>query len=119
MEKIFVDYEISKMLKELGFDLGITDVSKAYDKNGDEVNWTTKHFYCWKPLWQQVEEWLWDKHKIYIETTAIGGDEFEMGIYKQPEGTVLNIEEDYFNSPITAKMGGIKQAVKYLHAQKK
>jgi len=114
--KPFADYETSKMLKELGFDLGITDFSKAYDKNGNEVNWTTKHFYCWKPIWQQVKEWLWEEHWIAFECFYDKEmRKFICGGWKlDNELTTFKTQS---KSPIESETKAIQQTIKYLHKQ--
>ncbi|MEK6880697.1 MAG: hypothetical protein AABY22_13855 [Nanoarchaeota archaeon] len=121
MKNLFVDCETSKMLKELEFDLEITDVLGAYDKNGNDVNWTTKHFYCWKPLLQQVEQWIFDKHKIHISVNRWITGTFDYMIYEKEKCIIiwdLNRQATlYFNTPTEARIAGIKNAVEYLHRQ--
>lgn len=41
-----VTFEQANRLRTIGFDW---NCDKAFDENGEEVNWTTKQFYCWKP----------------------------------------------------------------------
>lgn len=70
----FANYENSKTLEKLGFE----DTSFEFDwylnfetKTPELKNWleSFKHNYRFEsfvtaPLWQQVAEWLWTKHRI-------------------------------------------------------
>ena len=67
------------------------------------------------PLWQQAEEWLWEKHKIYFSPKYRGGAWYVE--YWNTDETECLFETEYFDSPITAKQEGIKQAIKYLKFQ--
>lgn len=116
----FVDFDTAKRLNALLFDMVTPSIARAYDKNGVEVNWTTKHFACWKPIWQQVKRWLWERHKISIEVERVNNqgqnDMFKCRIYcwsaKGEAGLIAYI---HFDSPIEAEIEGIKKAVEHLH----
>lgn len=130
MKEQFVDYETLKILKEIGFDenciaymqkingertdglitLGIIDEATSADGQFPKIK---------IPLWQQVEQWLWEKHEMYIRAEVFfKGEKCIVGIFKINTligiDLTINIET---NSPITAKIEGIKQAVKYLFEQ--
>lgn len=136
MKDNFADYETSKMLKELGFDepcLGHywTDHREVevrlyrehegiQQSNSKIENNFPPTFTA--PLWQEVEKWLWDKHKIVIQVTDISS---RIDGYNEYEFETTIIDEhgfiDYMaslTSPIDAKINGIKNAVKHLHTQK-
>lgn len=116
MKEPFADYETSEMLKELGFDekvIGyhLNKVDGVYITAYERVE---QHRSIKAPLWQQVEEWLWEKHKIYFKLLT--------GFFGFQYTSHMN-EEDFIKStisasPITAKIEGIKQAVKHLHSKK-
>lgn len=73
MKKLFVPYEIAKKLKEKGFDencLGYyrndskTIFFSEFEINNDFILKNNYRFIA--PLYQQVVDWLRDKHKLYI-----------------------------------------------------
>ena len=73
MKKLFVPYEIAKQLKEKGFDeVCFTNYSKkgtlmSVDSTSGSINTDLSDYeYCSAPLYQQVIDWLRDKHKLYI-----------------------------------------------------
>lgn len=128
MKEQFTDYETAKMLKELGFNqpcyarynddiLGENACMGSLDHNTDNADWVTS-----APLYQQAEQWLWEK-KIYVNVSC------HKGIINKPRDfTVCSLDVDKkeiiavvsraFDSPITAKTEGIKQAIKHLHSKK-
>jgi len=133
MKNLFADYQTSKLLKELGFN---EETNACYwQKNGNlfiqsyYANWnantpdipdTETDEDVSAPLWQQVEEWLWEKHKFYICTVQIPSSE----ILNTTFHSTVETESDIivtcsFDSPITASTEGIKAAVKWLGEQQK
>jgi hypothetical protein len=101
VNKEFVSYELSKELKELGFDepcFGfyftsldrktgepITDVVIAETKK--QVHYGDME--CSAPLWQQAFRWFKDKHNymhqiidVEVSTNTIKGYRFKFGIWK-------------------------------------
>lgn len=110
MNKQFCDYETAKKLKELGlkekcfgFYANKGKVHNICDNNWHSHRKIGEKIPVTSPLWQQIEEWLWEEHKIYIGLSR-GLDDFWMVKYV----------DKTFDSPITAKIEGIKAAVKYL-----
>lgn len=75
MKKQFATYEIALKLKELGFNeecLGYYHVNEGYTKGYAfcySENTRTSDCSVLAPLWQQVIDWLRDKHDIVIEIT--------------------------------------------------
>ena len=65
------DYETSKMLKEIEFSEDC--ICWFDDKKEIMFSFTSKDEsqYVHAPLWYQVEEWLWEKHKITIEIEKV------------------------------------------------
>lgn len=127
-ESQFVDYETAKMLKELGFneltisfyfnngDDGFVEGyvpdspvcnSKLYNPSQQDIS---------RPLWQQAEEWLWEKHEIVIR--VIYDSIIFHSIIGRKNFSVIDTLKIDFDSPITAKIEGIKQAIKYIHSKK-
>lgn len=120
MKQQFADYETVKRLKELGFDKSCLafyyDAADGYFSKKFELGSMHKQFngYFLAPLWQQIEEWLFEEHSMAIQMTS------ECGTYGNGECgyyySCYNGNEFIENvSPITAKMEGIKAAVKHLH----
>jgi hypothetical protein len=64
-----VTFEQAQKLKNLGFDW---NCGLAFDKDGNEVNWTTKQFYCWKPTVQLALKFIRKRfginHDIYTRS---------------------------------------------------
>lgn len=56
-----VTFEQAQKLQKLGFDWMC---GAAYDKNGNDVNWTTKHFFCWRPTVQLALKFLRKRFQI-------------------------------------------------------
>jgi len=117
----FLPYEHSKMLKELGFD----EKCFAFHSNTNLIiqechsadikpHWDRTFL---APLWQQVEEWLWNTHKISIECECVSVHDimFKVRVYKFMRGEAGLIQYLHFDSPIIGKMEGIKKAIEYLH----
>jgi len=76
MRKQFVTYEIAKRLKDLGADF--EDILAYYGGHGDEYFSFPKRINEYKgnidaPLWQQVIDWLREKHNLHIKPSRDGG----------------------------------------------
>ena len=124
MEKQFADYETSKKLKELEFDescFGVYSINgkfsyahkvlQTYRPKNSQVG-----IFPTAPLWQQVEEWLFDKHKIRIDILSHGDvpdHDFICSVLLNESVLVQSV----FEHPIKARMDGIRQSVEYLHKQ--
>lgn len=123
MKSHFADYETSKMLKELGCDL--IPLCIFYDNGkGQEIFWASQSDKSMPAfLWQQAEQWLWEKQKINIEQNLFYGNqkELRLNIYTEAfrDGNSIWFFRHKFetSNPITAKIEGIKAAVKYLHSK--
>ncbi len=105
MENTFADYETSLIVRELKFDM-----NKC-------LNWKHgKNFGISLPLWSQIEEWLWEKHKISIEIerVSIHAVLYKVRVYQYVDNEPGLIQYLHFESPITCKIEGIKTAVKHL-----
>ncbi len=123
MKKQFLDYHHSKMMKELMFDeecIGFYNPSYT-EMNGSVLfsgtaaefdNWNKNEYFISAPLWKQVKQWLWEKHKITFEVRNYS-DGF---LCVMVDGTIRNTTFQ-FDSPITAEQEGIKKAIEYLHSR--
>ncbi len=86
MEHLFVDFETAKKLKEKGFN---QDCFGCYCKNNqrdDNLRFIDSSA-CFKwdtpaPLYQQVDDWLSDKHHIEIAIKRHDDGYLEIFIYK-------------------------------------
>lgn len=120
IESQFVYYETAKMLKQLGFDEPCFKYYNILENLIDVFNFNSNPNNignsCSAPLWQQAEQWLWEKHKTWFKVHAVGNDSSFVNIYSK-DHFVETL--DGFSSPITAKTEGIKQAIKHLHSNSK
>src|ERR1039457_228403 len=91
MTKLFVPYKLAEDLKKIGFDepcLAMYSdenldmwLQDQYDlrSEGEEDGFQFKNSdyddsrYVAAPLYQQVIDWFYEKHNIYIETKYFGG----------------------------------------------
>lgn len=125
IESQFVDFEIAKMLKELAFDAECRDY---YDENGELTKCVhykdglfisfknSDELYTTAPSWQDIEQWLWEKHEIVIR--VIYDSKIFHSIVGRKNFSVIDTLGVDFDSPITAKIEGIKSAIKHLHSKK-
>jgi len=119
MKHLFVPYELAVKLKEVGFDencFGGFDAYKelrfdyiGYVNNSDFSMPPRNHTAA--PLYQQVVDWLWDKHMIFISPTreSLGSDEWEFGYHIEwlpkdcwelkRRGTSFQYKNSYTESP--------------------
>lgn len=61
-----INFQTAILAKEKGFDLTPFDGISAFNNKGEEVNWTTKQFFAWKPTQSLLQKWLREKHKIFV-----------------------------------------------------
>lgn len=123
IESQFADYETAKMLKELGYKIDREDIFGFYTKEIGKLVPLHKPITgdLTAPLWQQVVEWIWEKHGIYFvfedSEEKPFGDSVFICIVKKENKEIFDIQQSS-NCPIIAKIQGIKQAVKHLHSKK-
>ncbi len=120
MQNNFCDYETSKMLKELGFDEMCTGYyppdKELFITLFQQENRNSKYPHLvHAPLWQQVEQWLWEQKGRWIQVSESNANEF--GYTIQDVADVQSIKYG-FKSPITARTEGIREAVKWLKKSK-
>jgi hypothetical protein len=124
MKNQFADYEISKMLKELVFN---ESCFGEYDQEGGFrycnmssiiIDEFTGNTIC-APIWQQIKEWLWEKHQINIETERVNITPilFKTRVYQYMNKEAGLITYLHFESPIKAETEAIKTAVEFLYSQ--
>jgi len=69
MKTTYVTLKQALSLKKLKFDgeqLIREGIAKAYGKNGEEVNWTTKLFHCWKPSLDYACRFLRENYDVHV-----------------------------------------------------
>lgn len=122
MKEQFVPYETAKMLKELGMILPLNETFASWGEPENGGGLYTGSFDTTAlraPLWQQVKQWLWEKHQIFIRITqGMGGTRFICVACKSSSGLEQLTEDIGIYNPITAEIEGIKKAVEYLHEKK-
>lgn len=118
-QKYFTDFETSKLLTELAFDK--SDSCNYYSEDGQWMKlkgtppfeyFTEKEVYAVFLL--DVREWLWEKHRIFLEVTHHAGDDFKCAMY---EDEIL-LSQTAYSSIALAEAGGVKFAVEYVHRYK-
>lgn len=130
MKNQFADYDTSKMLKEIGFDEPINEYyagtysyhyflknnfnMKGFHFDNVELSHLTCEFIS-APLWQQVKQWLWEKHDTAIILDSMTEKLWVYKIFKLDKLFICSTH--LFDSPITAEIEAIKQAVIHLHKQ--
>ncbi len=73
MKTSYVTLKQAEQLKKLKMNctpLIEEGIAKAYGKKGDDVNWTTGHFHCWKPSFDYTCKWLRENFDIHITPNA-------------------------------------------------
>src|SRR3990167_9921599 len=113
MKNLFVDYETSKMLRELGFKENCLRWfhNEYHEATSDYIflQYEQDEHFCYAPIWQQAKEWLWEKHKIRIDVLSHGvfpDCDFLSTILLKEETLVQTV----FQTPIEAEIEGIKMA---------
>jgi len=120
-EEECVDFETAKRLKELGFNSGLEDIScpglfyaedDQYHPRQFELSTgsTQKDGYYLAPLWQQVEQWLWNKYKYWVYVRIFNATQ-SLYVWDIP---LLKIGMEQYPSPLEARKEAIKTAVKIL-----
>lgn len=111
MKEQFLDYEHSKMLKEIGFDeecLAMYDDGRytLYDplESGLNKNSLFDTRVVCAPLYQQVEQWFLEKFRCHIAMSEDG---------RRFSGS------ETFDSPVIARREAIKAAVKQMYQELK
>lgn len=73
MKTTYVTLEQAKQLKKLKIDCNTLieeGIAKAYGKNGEDVNWTTKHFHVWKPSLEYACKFLRERYDVHVTPHA-------------------------------------------------
>lgn len=126
MKDQFLPYESCRMLKELGFN---EECFVFY--NGSEgglvypVSAKREHMNEeWErtfiaPLYQQVKQWLWEKHQMHIKHEMVSDDCFEYYIRIKMSQLVKYSDSRAYKSPVIAEREGIKAAIEYIYENTK
>lgn len=138
----FIPYEMAKMLKELKSNI---KCYCSYIDSPDSGGHPTQTLVSNKnldflsdpdsigvldlvqaPLWQQIEQWLWDKHKLVICVDITNAhDRSCVYVVRSGETSGIILPEivessksfKRFPSPITSKQEAIKDTIQYLFKQ--
>ena len=123
MKKYFVDYETITFLRKLRFNEPELNEGSLFKYNGNYI--MGKGI-----MWQQVKEWLFNKHQIYITSVGIdlskttettGGwycELHQLGGIKRETYLFDGIKVcGYFNSPTIAEIEGIRKTIELLYSQ--
>lgn len=127
MKDQFLPYEYSEMLKELGFK---DQCFMFYSGNGIDANFirntnadddyvliggSSPQKGVSAPLYQQAEQWLWEKHHLRIAVYRMPSA-YSFDIFKEEIGE-KKIAMGRFTCyhPITAKQEGVRQTIEYLY----
>jgi len=118
LEDELVDFETATMAHMIHFNLMC---EHSFDKYGSETNWTTKHFFCWRPTQTRLNRWMREVHKLHVDISP--GDEKNFGVIY---GTIGDSEwvrgEDgdpiFFETYELAMEAGLKENLKILKALK-
>ena len=100
MKEQFVTYEIALKLKELGFDeecCAIYRKDRLYPILGFEKINSTKQSVITASLWQQVIDWLREKHNLCIEIQC---PQRELSFYSWTIHKPLTIDSEEFSPTV-------------------
>ena len=127
MREQFCDYEIAFALKELGFD---EECCKYYhyETLSDFIEEGDLYYFrnsvnkdddiCSAPLWQQVIDWIREKHDLHIEVDRYTGENgihiFIGWIYGDFEEEDVPTDKDYKESYFEAKRVAILEAIEVI-----
>lgn len=126
MGKHLSDYETAKTLKEIGFNFGCLTFfynkdfrfvrNPEYDSILNAEHNETHEEWIECPTWWQIKQWLWDKHQISIEREEKNHSK-KGRLFRCWLSTEADVvwQSEWFDSPITTEIEGIKQAIKYLY----
>ena len=130
MRNLFCDFPTAKLLKELGFN---SQCLKYYEEKGmmypaNCYNSEMADDDCTAPLWQQVKEWLWEKHNVCVRvglSDEINPDHHYYFIHATNKSKTIPFydfpndrkSKPIYESPITTEIEGIKKAVEYLYEE--
>jgi len=116
MKEQFADFETAKMLKELGFG---EECLMWYDDRKELMFSFTPHKieYLSAPAYFEIEEWLWENHRINFNMRAEEDVDIFICTPLINRTNRLTLHQSS-TSPISSKIEGIKAAVKYLYEQK-
>ena len=117
-----VDYETAKRLKELGFKevcygfFAYLETAKLWIVM-DLIKAKNEGYAISAPLWQQIEEWLWKEYQAYVKID-IDGKKYIASLVNDSGSWNFVLDNERMDSPYSAKMDGLKEAVKYIHEYK-
>ncbi len=114
MGLLYCNFKQSEKLRQLGYDVYdeiYLDINKAYDKHGNDINWTTKHFYCWKPPISLALQYIRNYHKIYLvifpQPNKDSIIEFIWRVYQQDQSSKMYWCDEGSNNWESAESAGL------------
>lgn len=122
MKDQFIPYEYANIMKELGYKeecYGFYALNHIRNERIilDNIKSNNEGNVVSAPLYQQAEEWLWDKHGIYIKVlNSSEGKIFKHIIYKD-KNDITDISCEFY-SPITTHREAILKAIAHLNTNK-
>ncbi len=119
MQKLFLSYDLSLLAKQKGFPQNTGSCLAAWEET-ENGRW----FHCGgaypvgllaAPLYQQVAEWLFKEHNIFIDikrlqVNAVKGVDDLYVYYCE----INDFSSDHFKTPAQALKKGIEQALKMI-----
>lgn len=117
----FLDYDHSKMIKDLGFDEKC--MAHYENKKLNIICLDNKNSYykpntiITAPSWYQVEEFFWKKYKAYIMIN-VGEKDYVASLVSEDGNWDFILFNDKIDSPVIAKNEGIKKSIEWLYKMK-
>ena len=115
MKEAYCSYEISKLLKEKGFDEPL--VNYYYTTKGERVSYlmSEEQYLC--PTLQMACAWLIEKHNILIsiipQEVKVGVDKLCYAIYRITEDVYTPLYNGYINNLVDSYEDTVEAAIKY------
>lgn len=122
MKHLFVSYEMANQLKDKGFDQ--IDCFGSWHIETKQINqvmprWASNSEFMIAPLYQQVVDWLREKHNLHIIITSLndheiyGKDKWEYDI-TNINSTAFHSNQLEFNFYYEALTKAIEEAIKLI-----
>lgn len=96
----FADKDTSQMLKDMGF------IGSLYTVQSGRRPIPPGY------IWEEIEEWLWEKERIYVKTSQLGTGDFDLEIMQGCQ-VLHRVYRERSYSIIPIRVEGIRTAVKY------
>lgn len=118
----YLSTEIVELAKEVGFDEEPIYIKQESEWEKEKRVKTPTVEFEFVPTYtlQQVEEWLWEKHKIVIETRFHFEFRCSIGVWKLQSSIPVRIHESAIEviNPFQLKEQGVRQALEWIAKNK-